>query len=321
MITPEVVRYHDGTSWLHVRRISTSPRYRGDSLGAVLLVSRAPLPMNITPRELDALTLAVCGLTNAQIAARLFISVRTAGHHLESASVKLGAPNRAACASYAVSLGLLSAQILRDFDLGNASRSDPDANDCTSSHGRWACRGNLTREPDSRGSEQGWGNAEHAATSDHRRCGAPGRGAQGHGVEGPQCPHPRPGQCRDPQAGQTGCATTRLRPQRHGAQPAHQQIDDHRCDHPGPDESDLPADHPGIEHVLQAQGYTVLIANTDSHDDVEISVFESLLQRRVDGFLLATGRLDDQSVVEEAATAAVPVVLVNRDAGLGDFPW
>lgn len=76
----------------------------------------------------------------------------------------------------------------------------------------------------------------------------------------------------------------------------------------------------GIEHVLQAQGYTVLIANTDSHDDVEISVFESLLQRRVDGFLLATGRLDDQSVVEEAAAAAVPVVLVNRDAGVGNFP-
>lgn len=76
----------------------------------------------------------------------------------------------------------------------------------------------------------------------------------------------------------------------------------------------------GIEQVLQAQGYTVLIANTDPHDDVEISVFESMLQRRVDGFLLATGRLDDQSVVEEAAAAAVPVVLVNRAAGFGDFP-
>lgn len=118
VITPEVLRYHDGTSWLHVRRISTSPRYRGDSLGAVLLVSRGALPMNITPRELDALTLAVCGLTNPQIAARLFISARTAGHHLESASTKLGAPNRAACASYAVSLGLLSAQVLRDFGGG-----------------------------------------------------------------------------------------------------------------------------------------------------------------------------------------------------------
>ena len=112
VVRPEVLRYHDGVSWLHVRRIATSSRYRGDSLRAVLLASRTPLPMGITPRELDALTLAVCGLTNAQIAAQLFISVRTAGHHLESASAKLGAPNRAACASQAVALGLLSADVL-----------------------------------------------------------------------------------------------------------------------------------------------------------------------------------------------------------------
>lgn len=76
----------------------------------------------------------------------------------------------------------------------------------------------------------------------------------------------------------------------------------------------------GVEHVLQAQRYTVLVANTDSHDDVEISVFESLLQRRVDGFILATSRLDDQPVVEEAVAADVPVVLVNRGAGIGSFP-
>lgn len=76
----------------------------------------------------------------------------------------------------------------------------------------------------------------------------------------------------------------------------------------------------GIEHVLQAQGYTVLIANTDSHDDVEISAFESLLQRRVDGFILATGRLDDQPVMEDAAAADVPVVLVNRGFGMGGYP-
>lgn len=112
---PEVLRWNDGTAWLHVRRIPTAPRYRGDSLGAVVLVSAAPLPMGITPRELDALTLAVCGLTNAQIAERLFISVRTAGHHLESATVKLGTTNRASCASQAVSHGLLSAHVLRDM--------------------------------------------------------------------------------------------------------------------------------------------------------------------------------------------------------------
>jgi LacI family transcriptional regulator len=76
----------------------------------------------------------------------------------------------------------------------------------------------------------------------------------------------------------------------------------------------------GIEHVLQPHGYTVLVANTDSHDDVELSAFESLLQRRVDGFILATGRLDDQPIVEEAAAADVPVVLVNRDSGVGRYP-
>jgi DNA-binding CsgD family transcriptional regulator len=114
-VRAEVIRWNDGTSWLHVRRIGTSPRYHGDSLGAVILVTRAALPMGITPRELDALTLAVCGLTNAQIAERLFISVRTAGHHLESATVKLGATNRASCASQAVSYGLLSAHVLRDM--------------------------------------------------------------------------------------------------------------------------------------------------------------------------------------------------------------
>ena len=43
----------------------------------------------------------------------------------------------------------------------------------------------------------------------------------------------------------------------------------------------------GIEHVLQPHGYTVLVADTDSHDDVEVSAFESLLQRRVDGSILA----------------------------------
>jgi LacI family transcriptional regulator len=76
----------------------------------------------------------------------------------------------------------------------------------------------------------------------------------------------------------------------------------------------------GIEHVLQPRGYTVLVANTDSHDDVEVSAFESLLQRRVDGFILATGRLDEQPIVDDATAADVPIVLVNRDAGPGHYP-
>ncbi len=105
-------RWHDGTGWLHVRHIRTAPRFRQDSLDAVMLITRTALPFGITPRELDALTLAAQGLTNNQIAARLFISDRTAGHHLESATAKLGATNRASCVSQAMSWGLLSGKML-----------------------------------------------------------------------------------------------------------------------------------------------------------------------------------------------------------------
>ena len=76
----------------------------------------------------------------------------------------------------------------------------------------------------------------------------------------------------------------------------------------------------GIEHVLQPHGYTILVANTDAHDAVEIASFESLLQRRVDGFVLAVGRLDDQPILHEAEAANVPVVLVNRGSAGDRFP-
>ncbi|WP_304113870.1 helix-turn-helix transcriptional regulator [Mycolicibacterium bacteremicum] len=109
---PEVTRWFDGAGWLHARHIGTARRFSQDSLTGVILVTRDPLPFGITARELDALTLAAQGLTNNQIAARLFISVRTAGHHMESAMAKLGASNRAACVSHAVTWGLLSGRLL-----------------------------------------------------------------------------------------------------------------------------------------------------------------------------------------------------------------
>ncbi|MGU3500783.1 LuxR C-terminal-related transcriptional regulator [Mycobacterium sp. C31M] len=113
---PEVTRWCDGADWLHARHINTASRFSQDSLNGVVLITRDPLPFGITPRELDALTLAACGLTNNQIAARLFISARTAGHHLENAIVKLGASNRASCVSQAVAWGLVSGRVLLDLN-------------------------------------------------------------------------------------------------------------------------------------------------------------------------------------------------------------
>ncbi|MEV1130724.1 LacI family DNA-binding transcriptional regulator [Agromyces sp. NPDC049794] len=76
----------------------------------------------------------------------------------------------------------------------------------------------------------------------------------------------------------------------------------------------------GIEECLQPRGYTALLANTDGQAAVEEAAFHSLLQRRVDGFIVATGRLDDQPVIAGAFGDGVPVVMVNRWAGSAPYP-
>jgi DNA-binding CsgD family transcriptional regulator len=51
-------------------------------------------PFGLTPREVDVAGLLVRQLTNAEIAARLFISVKTVDHHVSSILAKLGVATR-----------------------------------------------------------------------------------------------------------------------------------------------------------------------------------------------------------------------------------
>ena len=51
-------------------------------------------PAGLTSRQLDVLELIVEGLSNQQIADRLYLSVRTVEHHVEAILTKLGAANR-----------------------------------------------------------------------------------------------------------------------------------------------------------------------------------------------------------------------------------
>jgi DNA-binding NarL/FixJ family response regulator len=59
----------------------------------------------LTRRETEVLHLLGEGLTNAQIAERLFISTKTAGHHVSNVLAKLHLKNRSEAAAYATRLG------------------------------------------------------------------------------------------------------------------------------------------------------------------------------------------------------------------------
>lgn len=53
------------------------------------------VPTAPTSREMDALTLVAQGMTNAQVAARLFLSTRTVDHRVANLLAKTGATGRA----------------------------------------------------------------------------------------------------------------------------------------------------------------------------------------------------------------------------------
>jgi DNA-binding CsgD family transcriptional regulator/tetratricopeptide (TPR) repeat protein len=63
-------------------------------------------PSGLTNRQLDVAKLVARGLTNAEIAGKLFISVKTADHHVSAVLTKLGLSNRRAVVTQAEELNL-----------------------------------------------------------------------------------------------------------------------------------------------------------------------------------------------------------------------
>jgi DNA-binding NarL/FixJ family response regulator len=62
-------------------------------------------PEGLTPRQADILDLLAGGLTNAQIAERLVLSVRTVDHHVSAILTRLGLSSRREVARIATRLG------------------------------------------------------------------------------------------------------------------------------------------------------------------------------------------------------------------------
>src|SRR5919106_2841626 len=67
----------------------------------------------------------------------------------------------------------------------------------------------------------------------------------------------------------------------------------------------------GIEDTLGQAGYTALLANSDNDPDKERLHFETMKDRQVEAFIMATAERD-HPLIEDAIAQDVPIVLVNR---------
>jgi DNA-binding CsgD family transcriptional regulator len=81
---------------------------------ALMLTSSAPQPalpqpgpVQLSPRERELVVLVAQGRTNAQIAAQLYISVRTVSSHLDRIRDKTGCRRRADLTRLALTAGLV----------------------------------------------------------------------------------------------------------------------------------------------------------------------------------------------------------------------
>jgi LacI family transcriptional regulator len=67
----------------------------------------------------------------------------------------------------------------------------------------------------------------------------------------------------------------------------------------------------GLEDRLRADGYSAMLANSDNDPEKEHQHFETMLDRHVEGFIMATAERE-HPLIEEAIATHVPIVLVNR---------
>ncbi|MGN6756044.1 MAG: response regulator transcription factor, partial [Thermomicrobiales bacterium] len=68
--------------------------------------TQASAPNGLSAREVEVLRLVAQGLSDAQVAERLYLSPRTVGTHLRAVYNKLGVDNRTAAAHWAAEHGL-----------------------------------------------------------------------------------------------------------------------------------------------------------------------------------------------------------------------
>jgi HD-GYP domain-containing protein (c-di-GMP phosphodiesterase class II) len=102
-----------GEAAAELRREVHAGRLDAEAVEAVLgaaghrVPRRREGPAGLTPREVEVLQLLARGCSNKEIAARLFLSPKTVGNHVEHIYAKIGASTRTAAGLFAMRHGLL----------------------------------------------------------------------------------------------------------------------------------------------------------------------------------------------------------------------
>jgi DNA-binding CsgD family transcriptional regulator/tetratricopeptide (TPR) repeat protein len=91
-----------------VQAVLRDLRARGKALPRGPRATSRANPAGLTDRELEVLTLLTAGMSNADIAARLYLSQKTAGHHVSAVLRKLGEPTRSRAVAAAVRRGIVA---------------------------------------------------------------------------------------------------------------------------------------------------------------------------------------------------------------------
>jgi LacI family transcriptional regulator len=73
----------------------------------------------------------------------------------------------------------------------------------------------------------------------------------------------------------------------------------------------------GLQDTLDKEGYTVIVANSDGHEEYEKTAYRKFRERAIDGFIMATALYRD-ALVDECVTQNLPLVLMNRTVESGN---
>jgi LacI family transcriptional regulator len=82
----------------------------------------------------------------------------------------------------------------------------------------------------------------------------------------------------------------------------------------------FPAILEGVEATLLKEGYMTIVANS-ANDPVRLRrILSGMIERQVDGLILATATLSDEAIDREEVGVRAPMVLVNRTDESGQVP-